>query len=302
MTCPIVRRPSQNGNCSCQNRALSPSVSLGLLKPRKQHLCATEMAVFVYFSPLPAVRIAAISLGCPPGKWWIINHITSGFISLTVVTENFYSTTTTLILVDRLVWNTTNKVKIKMCSKVMNYKAYQQVLDLAGEKKRITKTRISLATAPKKRTKSGCLTCRKRKKKCDEEKVGGKCQACIRNFLDCCWPGDAPKTQEEEVKTVKVEVVSSPSRGASAYPSPMMSPKSETGDDCKDIMPLALPESKYKVMKVTKPATKKSSKKGPNHFIVTSFDLDRALCQVKVWTETGVSNLGAASAAIFIRV
>ncbi|KAH8434389.1 Zn(II)2Cys6 transcription factor [Aspergillus melleus] len=36
------------------------------------------------------------------------------------------------------------------------------------------------------RTKSGCLTCRTRRKKCDEER--GTCRACRRNLLTCIWP------------------------------------------------------------------------------------------------------------------
>jgi hypothetical protein len=36
------------------------------------------------------------------------------------------------------------------------------------------------------RTRTGCLTCRLRKKKCDEEKP--HCRACKRNKLDCSWP------------------------------------------------------------------------------------------------------------------
>jgi hypothetical protein len=36
------------------------------------------------------------------------------------------------------------------------------------------------------RTRTGCLTCRQRKKKCDEEKP--HCRACKRNKLDCSWP------------------------------------------------------------------------------------------------------------------
>lgn len=37
------------------------------------------------------------------------------------------------------------------------------------------------------RSKTGCLSCRLRKKKCDEAKP--RCQACCRNRLDCEWPG-----------------------------------------------------------------------------------------------------------------
>ncbi|KAL5358952.1 fungal-specific transcription factor domain-containing protein [Aspergillus floccosus] len=36
------------------------------------------------------------------------------------------------------------------------------------------------------RTRTGCLTCRQRKKKCDETKP--LCKACERNKLDCSWP------------------------------------------------------------------------------------------------------------------
>ncbi|OGM40773.1 hypothetical protein ABOM_011131 [Aspergillus bombycis] len=36
------------------------------------------------------------------------------------------------------------------------------------------------------RTRTGCLSCRQRKKKCDETKP--QCQACTRNKLKCTWP------------------------------------------------------------------------------------------------------------------
>ncbi|KAE8406503.1 fungal-specific transcription factor domain-containing protein [Aspergillus pseudonomiae] len=38
------------------------------------------------------------------------------------------------------------------------------------------------------RTKTGCLTCRKRKKKCDE--TPGTCSNCARRWLSCEWPAD----------------------------------------------------------------------------------------------------------------
>ncbi|RLV94520.1 hypothetical protein JA1_001754 [Spathaspora sp. JA1] len=93
-----------------------------------------------------------------------------------------------------------------------NYRSYQQVLDISIKRK-TSKTNVThTATTPvatvnttkkitkvkkdenniKRRTKTGCLTCRKRKKKCDEDKVNGKCQGCTRNFLECCWPEAAP--------------------------------------------------------------------------------------------------------------
>ncbi|KAF7592266.1 hypothetical protein BBP40_000468 [Aspergillus hancockii] len=37
------------------------------------------------------------------------------------------------------------------------------------------------------RTKTGCLTCRRRKKKCDE--TPGTCSNCARRWLSCEWPG-----------------------------------------------------------------------------------------------------------------
>ena len=36
------------------------------------------------------------------------------------------------------------------------------------------------------RTRTGCLPCRQRKKKCDEAKP--RCRACTRNKLQCAWP------------------------------------------------------------------------------------------------------------------
>lgn len=39
------------------------------------------------------------------------------------------------------------------------------------------------------RVRTGCFTCRGRKKKCDEKKPS--CSGCIRNRLDCKWPGIA---------------------------------------------------------------------------------------------------------------
>lgn len=45
----------------------------------------------------------------------------------------------------------------------------------------------ALANVPKKRVRTGCLSCRRRKKKCDETKP--KCRNCHRNHLRCLWPG-----------------------------------------------------------------------------------------------------------------
>lgn len=41
------------------------------------------------------------------------------------------------------------------------------------------------------RSRQGCLTCRRRKKKCDEVKP--ICAACLRNTLGCVWPAPGPQ-------------------------------------------------------------------------------------------------------------
>lgn len=114
----------------------------------------------------------------------------------------------------------------------VNYKTYQQVLNIvvnsasaANLRKTVKSSTIKSeksvkvakpkkTTPPtKRRTKSGCLTCRKRKKKCDEDKVNGKCQGCTRNFLECCWP------KVESLESSKVEVAA-----VSELPTPATTP------------------------------------------------------------------------------
>lgn len=175
---------------------------------------------------------------------------------------------------------------------IMNYKTYQQVLDLSGCKethsKRMTKTTPGTA---KKRTKSGCLTCRSRKKKCDENKVDGKCQACIRNFLDCCWPSFAAKDSTATpvaVASIKFEAHASvtPTRiiksgptlsttnGANAILSPVSSPRLVTVEENHEVLTKSIPS-----MKVCKPQKNLQASKIAQ-FVVTSFDKDRLLCQI----------------------
>ena len=91
-----------------------------------------------------------------------------------------------------------------------NYRSYQRVLNISvkpssaalspGKKEKCSRTKVSKPrkddSLVKRRTKTGCFTCRKRKKKCDEDKVNGKCQACTRNFLECCWPEPATNNQD----------------------------------------------------------------------------------------------------------
>lgn len=42
------------------------------------------------------------------------------------------------------------------------------------------------------RTRTGCFTCRKRRKKCDEARPD--CKACVRNKRQCLWPKDSGKS------------------------------------------------------------------------------------------------------------
>lgn len=183
-----------------------------------------------------------------------------------------------------------------MCGEQLNYKSYQNVINLGCDKKTKVKKEPK-PTVSKRRTKTGCMTCRRRKKKCDEHKTGGKCQACIRNFLDCHWPGEEttiPQTSEAvtpespKIGTKFVPESPKPLKGADAYPSPVMSPKSESAESstsCMDIKSLTLPpiqEKVAKVSKVTKPRAKQTTKKMQGaQFFITSFDAGKALCQIK---------------------
>ncbi|EEQ41787.1 hypothetical protein CLUG_05915 [Clavispora lusitaniae ATCC 42720] len=161
----------------------------------------------------------------------------------------------------------------------VNYKSYQQVFSLTSGCKRTstTKPKARAETVTKKRTKTGCLTCRRRKKKCDEVKVDGKCQACIRNFMDCCWSEEAKQTESVSPAVVATEKKPQSTKGASAYPSPIQSPRVSADDSGKEIKPLELPPSKYKITKPGRP--KKQAKMA--QFVVTSFGADRELCQIK---------------------
>jgi len=69
------------------------------------------------------------------------------------------------------------------------------------------------------RVKTGCLTCRQRRKKCDEREP--VCTGCTRNFLECDWP--SPVTFRDGNRKPK----RSPS-GANSPPH-LKTPKLETG-------------------------------------------------------------------------
>ncbi|KAL6451028.1 CZF1 Zinc finger protein 1 [Candida maltosa Xu316] len=176
----------------------------------------------------------------------------------------------------------------------VNYRSYQKVLNISLKPKtpcarKPTTTNTTSTTTTKKvnkpkrdesqikrRTKTGCLTCRKRKKKCDEDKVNGKCQACTRNFLDCCWPDPAtikpkgkthtpksepaitrstkcdinyllqpepqPQPQPEPVRNIQQATPpATPPKVYMPYPSPTLSPVFEETKPSRDVSFLALP-------------------------------------------------------------
>lgn len=52
--------------------------------------------------------------------------------------------------------------------------------------------------APILRVRTGCLTCRARKKKCDERKP--VCTGCSRNHLTCGWPSDRTQPQQQQTE------------------------------------------------------------------------------------------------------
>ncbi|CAK7903206.1 hypothetical protein CAAN1_07S06370 [[Candida] anglica] len=163
----------------------------------------------------------------------------------------------------------------------MSYKAYQQVLNLSTPKAATPVTKSETPT--KRRTKSGCLTCRKRKKKCDEDVVDGKCQGCTRNFLECCWPEKpvsaaisttpSPKIEFKTPKAPKTPLIQA------AYPSPEMSPVFEGKIEHNEISKLELSKSHYKVTKPKKQTKPSTSPK--TTFVITSFDKRNALVHVK---------------------
>lgn len=86
------------------------------------------------------------------------------------------------------------------------------------------------------RSKKGCLTCRRRRKKCDEQKP--ICVACQRNRLECSWPEEAnehvsspesssrmPRGFPEESRDVHDDLFMDIFRAACAQPRPRMHPE-----------------------------------------------------------------------------
>ncbi|CCE82102.1 Piso0_002799 [Millerozyma farinosa CBS 7064] len=172
----------------------------------------------------------------------------------------------------------------------MSYRAYQQVLRLDNKEAK-TSRKIRGVKKPsggcKKRSRSGCLTCRRRKKKCDEHVINGKCEGCSRNFLACCWPTDGAKTVSSPEATASEG--SAPSCDSSPAASPCLSPKSP----CSEATPgspgspslasmgqFALPKNySYKLQSERSSSSVPKSMSQPT-FIVTSLAADTGLYSV----------------------
>lgn len=65
------------------------------------------------------------------------------------------------------------------------------------------KARKVFSGPPKTRSKNGCLTCRKRKKKCDEK--GPVCSGCERNYIKCVWPEHVKVNIDAPMAAIPVE-------------------------------------------------------------------------------------------------
>ncbi|CCE83025.1 Piso0_002799 [Millerozyma farinosa CBS 7064] len=169
----------------------------------------------------------------------------------------------------------------------MSYRAYQQVLRLDNKESK-TSRKIRGVKKPsvdcKKRSRSGCLTCRKRKKKCDEHVINGKCEGCSRNFLACCWPTDGARTlSSPEAATSEGSM---PSFDSSPAASPCLSPKSPCSEAAPgspgspSLVPMGqftLPKNySYKLQSEHSPLSVPKSMSQPT-FIVTSLAADTGL-------------------------
>lgn len=112
---------------------------------------------------------------------------------------------------------------------MLSYREYQHVMRLPnGERKQAPSFRIdkikkqAKSPSPQQsqrrkitRTKTGCLCCRRRKKKCDEAKPG--CSGCVRNNLQCVYP-HAEQEQGDKLAAVILSemAASAASSGASS--------------------------------------------------------------------------------------
>ncbi|RCK65140.1 hypothetical protein Cantr_00580 [Candida viswanathii] len=65
----------------------------------------------------------------------------------------------------------------------------------------IKKKQFKIVLGSKVRSRTGCLTCRKRKKKCPED--GPTCLSCKERGQECVWPGTPPRSKATELAVQK---------------------------------------------------------------------------------------------------
>lgn len=151
-----------------------------------------------------------------------------------------------------------------------------------------------------KRTRTGCLTCRQRKKKCDEERTNGKCQACTRNFLSCGWPVDhslllsshsaspvsLQNSPTDRHSKISVPDLCSPGNAANplynVYPSPAVTPTIKTCpmSPITPVDALILPPSRCHSLKNNLKIKSNTNADLGERFVITSFDHKQTLCPI----------------------
>lgn len=87
------------------------------------------------------------------------------------------------------------------------YHKYQQVLDSNNQLVKITRA----MKRKFKKSRNGCLNCKRRKKKCDEQKPS--CEGCIRNSLECLWPAHVNSNPNISANPVKDNVAMKENNG-----------------------------------------------------------------------------------------
>lgn len=127
----------------------------------------------------------------------------------------------------------------------------------AGKCDKVIKKQVIKSSSPSQqqqrrkitRTKTGCLCCRKRKKKCDELKPG--CSGCVRNNLQCVYPHIEENLHHHNDKMAAyilsemandvVPQMSSPSSPHhSDMESPVTSPRLAAHEPIKFVLPISI--------------------------------------------------------------
>lgn len=118
----------------------------------------------------------------------------------------------------------------------------------------------------KTRSRNGCFTCRRRKKKCDES-LYPDCKNCLANGLLCTWPEHVEELHKE------IEVTEEKNRVSASGPQAnMMVPASQRGRSFKESFPsvIGTEERNYMSSGHNSPSPgriEKPEKKGRSYFL-----------------------------------